>query len=49
MKKQFALQEQLTEKYQKDIIKKYNLTNEQLEEISVEGLVKNWLFISWEE
>lgn len=41
--KQFALERKLVEKYKVDLAKKYNVTREQLDEISVEGLEKQWV------
>ena len=39
---QIELERTLTDKYKKEIAKKYNLTDEQLTKISVEGVTKHW-------
>lgn len=39
---QLELERTLTEKYKKEVAKEYSLTDEQLQQISIEGVKKNW-------
>ncbi len=42
LKKQQDLQDMLTKKYKKEIIEKYGITDEQLIQITIEGVKKSW-------
>lgn len=44
LEKQAELQDILNEKYENELAKKYGLTRKQLDEIAVEGLIKDWSF-----
>lgn len=44
LRKQSEMMSTLTEKYEAEIANRYGLTEEQLQEISTEGLTKNWPF-----
>jgi len=48
LEKQAELESRLKDKYKDKLAKKYGLTREQLEKISIEGIEKDWPFPRWE-